>query len=221
MYNFDYPEEPTISAQVKSALNGGNLLGKNELGTVHIHGSYGNDDSQINVAYNIGMHPFESKAHRALFEVLKARSDELKYKYFVYNIEVANTDDKTEGRMDGQLLAREFVAPHIIKGDYQFFVDIHSNKGLVGPGKYEKTNFIFAPGFDEESEGYMNQLLEKIPELEYYAPEYRTSPEYITIPVVESGVPTIIYETFSYEEMNRTYDLAEKLVSSVDKLEFK
>ena len=122
--------------------------------------------------------------------------------------------------MDGQLLAKEFVAPHIINGNYTFFVDIHSNKGLKGPGKYEITNFVFAPGFDDNSENYMQTLIDNLEEITYYAPEYRTSPEYITVPVAESGIPTIVYETYSYEPMKTTCSLAEKLVFNVDKLEF-
>ena len=167
------------------------------------------------------MHPLESKSHRALFETILSKSDELNYQYYIYNINVSGPlDEKTEGRMDGQLLAQEFVAPHIIDNDYDFFVDIHSNKGQRGPGKYEKTNFIFAPGFDEKSSEYMNILLDRIKELCYYAPEYRTSPEYITIPVVNSGIPTIVYETFSYESMTKTYELASLLVENVDELIF-
>ncbi|MEE3418478.1 MAG: adhesin [Methanosphaera sp.] len=191
------------------------------MGSVHLHGPYGNRESKIKIAYNIGMHPLESKSHRALFETILSKSDELNYQYHIYNINVSGPlDEKTEGRMDGQLLAQEFVAPHIIDNDYDFFVDIHSNKGQRGPGKYEKTNFIFAPGFDEKSSQYMNILLDRIKELCYYAPEYRTSPEYITIPVVNSGIPTIVYETFSYESMNKTYELASLLVENVDELIF-
>lgn len=191
------------------------------MGSVHLHGPYGNRESKIKIAYNIGMHPLESKSHRALFETILSKSDELNYQYHIYNINVSGPlDEKTEGRMDGQLLAQEFVAPHIIDNDYDFFVDIHSNKGQRGPGKYEKTNFIFAPGFDEKSSQYMNILLDRIKELCYYAPEYRTSPEYITIPVVNSGIPTIVYETFSYESMTKTYELAFLLVENVDELIF-
>lgn len=191
------------------------------MGSVHLHGPYGNRESKIKIAYNIGMHPLESKSHRALFETILSKSDELNYQYYIYNINVSGPlDEKTEGRMDGQLLAQEFVAPHIIDNDYDFFVDIHSNKGQRGPGKYEKTNFIFAPGFDEKSSQYMNILLDSIKELCYYAPEYRTSPEYITIPVVNSGIPTIVYETFSYESMTKTYELASLLVENVDELIF-
>lgn len=168
------------------------------------------------------MHPLESKSHRALFETIISKDDELNFQYYIYNINVTGEiDEKTEGRMDGQLLAQKFVAPHIIDCQYDFFVDVHSNKGLRGPGKYEKTNFIFAPGFDEESTKYMNILISNINEISYYAPEYRTSPEYITIPVVNSGIPTIVYETFSYEAMSKTYELASLLVDNVDKLEFK
>lgn len=196
-------------------------MGKNNLGSVHLHGPYGNLNSNVKIAFNIGMHPLESKSHRALFETVISKSDELNHQYYIYNINVKGAlDEKTEGRMDGQLLAQEFVAPHIIDEKYDFFIDIHSNKGQRGPGKYEKTNFIFAPGFDEESTKFMDILLSQINEICYYAPEYRTSPEYITIPVVNSGIPTIVYETYSYEPMSRTYELSSLLVDNVDKLEF-
>ena len=165
------------------------------------------------------MHPMESKAHRGLFETI-LNSKDLNYEYYIYNINVSDIDNDTEGRMNGQLLAQEFAAPHIINEKYDLFLDIHSNKGLNGPGTYEKTNFVFAPNFDEESERIMNEILDEIPELVYYAPEYRTSPPYITVPVAQSGIPTIVYETYSYEEMDVTYDLSRKLVDCVDHLEF-
>ena len=220
MFNKDYPQEPTDEAKVDSSLFDAELIGENELGTVHLHGPFGNEESDIKIAYLIGMHPLESKAHRGLFDTIMDKSDSLNYCYYVYNINVVGElDEETEGRMDGQLLAQEFVAPHIIENDYDFFADIHSNKGLKGPGTYKKTNFVFAPGFDEESTDILNIILDEISELVYYAPEYRTSPPYITIPVVESGIPTIVYETYSYEPMEKTYELSEKLVEAIDNLE--
>ena len=223
MFKKDYPQEPTDEAKVDSTKYDADLIGENELGTVHLHGPFGNHGSDVKIAYLIGMHPMESKAHRGLFDTIIDWDDKdlLNYSYYIYNINVVGElDAETEGRMDGQLLAQEFVAPHIINGKYDFFADIHSNKGLKGPGTYKKTNFIFAPGFDDESSNYLKVLLDKIDELVYYAPEYRTSPPYITIPVVESGIPTIVYETFSYEPMEKTYDLSEKLVKAIDNLEF-
>lgn len=221
MFDKNYPQEPTDEAKVDSSLFEAELIGKNDLGTVHLHGPFGNEESDIKIAYLIGMHPLESKAHRGLFDTILDKNDSLNYCYYIYNINVAGElDEETEGRMDGQLLAQEFAAPHIIENDYDFFADIHSNKGLKGPGTYKKTNFVFAPGFDDESTNILNVLLEKISELVYYAPEYRTSPPYITLPVVESGIPTIVYETYSYETMEKTYDLSEKLVEAIDNLEF-
>ena len=216
-FNKRYPPEPTHEAQIDSDEYDSILLGENELGTVHLHGPFGKSD--IKIAYLIGMHPMESKAHRGLFETILNAKD-LNYEYYIYNINVFNIDNDTEGRMDGQLLAREFAADHIINEKYDLFLDIHSNKGLNGPGTYEKTNFVFAPNFDDESSLFMNEILDTIPELVYYAPEYRTSPPYITLPVAKSGIPTIVYETYSYEEMDVTYDLSQKLVDSVDHLEF-
>ena len=223
MFKKNYPKEPTDEAKVDSSLFDAELIGENELGTVHLHGPFGNSDSNVKIAYLIGMHPLESKAHRGLFDTIIDMSEKelLTYSYYIYNINVVGElDEETEGRMDGQLLAQEFVAPHIIDNDYDFFADIHSNRGLRGPGTYEISRFIFAPGFDDESTDYLNILLEKIDELVYYAPEYRTSPPYITIPVVESGIPTIVYETYSYEPMDLTYELSEKLVKEIDNLEF-
>lgn len=213
----NYPPKPTNDAQIDSNEYDSVLIGKNELGTVHLHGPFG--ESDIKIVYLIGMHPMESKAHRGLFETI-LNSNDLNYEYYIYNINVDDIDNDTEGRMNGQLLAQEFVAPHIINEKYNLFLDIHSNKGLNGPGTYEKTNFVFAPNFDEESSRFMNEILEDIQELVYYAPEYRTSPPYITLPVAKSGIPTIVYETYSYEEMDVTYDLSQKLVDSVDHLEF-
>ena len=214
----NYPPEPTHEAQIDSDEYDSILLGENELGTVHLHGPFGKSD--IKIAYLIGMHPMESKAHRGLFETILNAKD-LNYEYYIYNINVFNIDNDTEGRMNGQLLAQEFVAPHIINEKYNLFLDIHSNKGLNGPGTYEKTNFVFAPNFDDESSRFMNEILEDIQELVYYAPEYRTSPPYITLPVAQSGIPTIVYETYSYEDMDVTYELSRKLVECVDHLEFK
>ena len=217
----DYPNEPTDEAKVDSTLYDAELLGKNDLGTVHLHGPFGNPDSDIKIAYLIGMHPLESKAHRALFDTILDKDESLNYSYFIYNINVLKElDEATEGRMDGQLLAQEFVAPHIIEGCYDFFADIHSNKGLKGPGTYEKTNFLFAPGFDDESTKYLDILLSNMEDLVYYAPEYRTSPEFITVPVQKSGIPTVVYETYSYEPIELTYELSEKLVMNIDNLVF-
>ena len=66
----------------------------------------------------------------------------------------------------------------------------------------------------------MNIILEDIDEIVYYAPEFRSSPPFITEPTSKAGIATIVYECYSYEPMEVSYSLAEKLVNCVDNIEF-
>ena len=209
--------EELYKSRVNSKDYDASLIGENELGSVYLHGPIGNAESEVKIAYLIGMHPLESKSHRALFDKLMAKKD-LNYCYYLYNIHVNDVESESEGRMEGQLLAREFVTSDIIDKKYDLFLDIHSNRGTIGPGNYEITNFLFAPGFDEKSIEYVNALLDLIPDLQYYAPEHRTSPPFITEPTAQAGIPTLVYECYTFEDMEVTYDLASKLISSVENL---
>ena len=209
--------EELYQSRVDSENYGGELLGENDLGSVYLHGPIGNEESDVKIAYLIGMHPLESKSHRALFDTLMA-SENLNYCYYLYNIHVNDVESDSEGRMEGQLLAREFVTSDIIDKKYNLFLDIHSNRGTKGPGNYEITNFLFAPGFDEKSTEYVCALLDMIPDLRYYAPEHRTSPPFITEPTAKAGIATIVYECYTFEDMEVTYDLAFKLIRAVENL---
>ena len=213
----NYPKEPTSEAQVDSSEYESELLGENELGSVHLHGPFGDESSGVRIAYVIGMHPLESKSHRALFEKLTAQSD-LRNCYYLYNINVNDDSSETEGRLEGQLLAQEFIRDDIIDKKYDLFLDIHSNRGPHGPGDYQITNFIFAPGFDDKSSEYMNRIIDNMDEIVYYAPEFRSSPPYITEPTAEAGIPTLVYECYSSEDFGLTLKLAERLVDVVDDL---
>ena len=215
----NYPDSPTTLAKINSQDYDSKLLGKNDLGSVYIHGPFGNLDSNIKIAYLIGMHPLESKSHRALFEELTS-CENLNYCYYLYNIEVDNPESESEGRLEGQLLAQEFVKDEIINNKYDLFLDIHSNRGSRGPGEYKITNFVFAPGFDEKSTEYVNEIINLIDEVVYYEPEFRSSPSFITEPTAEAGIATIVYECYSYEPMEVTCDLAYKLINSIENLKF-
>ena len=213
----NYPKEPTSEAQVDSTEYECELLGRNDLGSVHLHGPFGDKDSKVKIAYVIGMHPLESKSHRALFEKLTSKTD-LRNCYYLYNINVNDDSSETEGRLEGQLLAQEFIRDYIIRKEYNLFLDIHSNRGPDGPGDYQITNFIFAPGFDDKSSEYMNMIIDNMDEIVYYAPEFRSSPPYITEPTAEAGIPTLVYECYSSEDFELTCRLAERLIDVVDDL---
>ena len=53
----DYAQEPTDKAKVDSSKYDAEMIGENDLGTVHLHGPFGNTDSNVRIAYLIGMHP--------------------------------------------------------------------------------------------------------------------------------------------------------------------
>ena len=200
----NYPKEPTSQAQVDSTEYECELLGRNDLGSVHLHGPFGDKDSKVRIAYVIGMHPLESKSHRALFEKLTSKTD-LRNCYYLYNINVNDDSSETEGRLEGQLLAQEFIRDDIIGKEYNLFF-------------YQITNFIFAPGFDDKSSEYMNLIIDNMDEIVYYAPEFRSSPPYITEPTAEAGIPTLVYECYSSEDFEFTCRLAERLIDVVDDL---
>ena len=73
MTKTDYPSGPTTKAKVNSREYDAELLGENKLGSVHLHGPYGNNNSKIKIACLIGMHPYESKSHRAFFETIQSK----------------------------------------------------------------------------------------------------------------------------------------------------
>ena len=167
------------------------VIGKNDIGSVSFEGPYGNPNSSVKVAYVLGQHPREYNAHDAIYESLQKSSNELNYSYYVYRINVTGeSDDFEESRMNGQLLAEEFVVNHSIKKHFNLAIDIHSSNG-----GYLQDPYIFAPVSSDtianESADNITKLLNYIV---YYVPASYSSPQYSTIPMDEGGVPSIVYE---------------------------
>ncbi len=124
------------------------VLGANDLGKVTVEGPYGNINSPIKIAFIIGVHPLESNSHKAMEEQVKSKNKTLNYCYYIYKINVTkDPSNYDKGRMNGQLLANQFVVPDIIKQNYTLVADIHSNEG-----NYKEKWFVFAPNEDKNSE---------------------------------------------------------------------
>ena len=140
-------------------------IGKNSIGTVTLEGPYGNNDSSVKVAYILGQHPRESNAHDAIYDSLLNNSDYLNYSYYVYRINVtAESDDFEESRMNGQLLAQDYVVSDVIKNNYSLAIDIHSSNG-----GYVQDPYIFAPvSSDELAYEAANNVTEAINYIIYY-----------------------------------------------------
>ncbi len=190
-------------------------LGSNENGTVHLYKSIGNTSSNVRIAYIIGVHITENAVHKALFDELTNKSSELNYCYDIYKINVVPIGKPIDdiNRMRGQLLGCDYVVPEAIKNNYSLVVDVHSNQG----GAYVITNFVFAPAQDNVSKAIATKIINDNPGLQEYFPASQTSPAYVTLPIQRSGTPTILYETYKYEDYNNvTVPYVDLLIESVD-----
>jgi len=197
-------------------------LGKNDLGDVSLKGPYGNMDSTDKIAFIIGVHPLESNSHISLLNNIQNNSKYLNKSYYIYIVNV--TKDRNvfnASRMNGQLLARDYVVPDIKNKNYSFVVDIHSHQGV-----YIEKNFIISPLNDEKSKEIGLDTIKNIENMKIlkFIPADDgdpTSPEYVSIPILKSGTPTIIYETYLYESENTTNNFMIKFIKNLDNIDFK
>ena len=166
-------------------------IGKNSIGTVTVEGPYGNNESSVRIAYILGQHPRESNAHDAIYKSLLNSSDKLNYSYYVYRINVTDENqDFEESRMNGQLLAEEFVVPDVVEKGYNLAIDIHASNGGYVPDPY-----IFAPvSTDALAYESANNVTKAMSYVIYYEPASYSSPQYSTIPIDNGGVPAIVFE---------------------------
>lgn len=194
------------------------LLGNDSTGNVVMYGPYGNQSSPKKIALVIGVHPLERNSHTAVMNALITNRDDLKYAYYLYVINVEQERyNYNKSRINGQLLAKKYVVPHILAHDIDLAVDIHSNQG-----KYEEKFFIFSPLNDTSSVEVARFLVDNIPGLVYYVPPRSnepTSAPYVSEPLIRGGVPTVVYEAYLYEPYFFTEAEAEELINSLDQLE--
>lgn len=189
-------------------------VGKNSIGTVTVEGPYGNNDSSVKVAYILGQHPRESNAHDAIYNSLLNSSDYLNYSYYVYRINVtAESDDFEESRMNGQLLAQDYVVKDVIKNNYSLAIDIHASNG-----GYVQDPYIFAPrSNDTVAYDAANNVTKAINYVIYYEPASYSSPQYSTIPIEDGGVPAIVFEMRGNPDHSLELE-ANQFIYAIDKL---
>lgn len=194
--------------------NGVKTVGKNSIGTVTVEGPYGNANSSVKVAYILGQHPRESNAHDAIYNSLLNNSDYLNYSYYVYRINVTGeSDDFEESRMNGQLLAQDYVVKDTFKNGYNLVIDIHASNG-----GYVQDPYIFAPvSNDTVAYEAANNVTKALSYVIYYEPASYSSPQYSTIPIEEGGIPAIVFEMRGNPD-NSLENQATQFIHAVDKL---
>lgn len=189
-------------------------LGNESYGNVIKEGPYGNTSSPVKVAYILGEHPREYPAHKAVSEIIKEDSSPFKYCYYLYYINVTHdASDFSKGRMNGQLLAKKYVVPDIAQEKFCLAIDVHGTDGA-----YPKKVFIFTPTHNGASLDIAYNITQNVEGVPYYTAPNPSSTTYTTIPLIKSGVPAIVYESFTDQPYNMVKEQNRKFVSGVDNL---
>ncbi len=193
------------------------LIGNNSIGTVYKEGPYGNTDSDVKIAYILGVHPREKGAHQLMEQALKEKVGGLNCSYYLYKINVSSdSTDFTASRMNGQKLAQEFAVPDMIKNNFTLAVDVHYSNGHWGVSR-----FMFTP---RENNTLSNQIAHGICDsfewMTYYVPPDPTSPAYVTEPLNDGNVSAVIYEAYTEDANNVTLEHDREMVDFIDNWNF-
>ncbi len=188
-------------------------LGKTNDSTVTKEGPYGNRSSNVTIAYIVGVHPRESGAHQAIVDSIREKDAKLEKAYYLYIINAPiYQNNYPKERLNGQKLANEYIVPDIIQNRYQLAVDIHSSNG-----SYSVDRFIFAPSKGNKSVAISLELKNKLSWIKYYFPPNPSSTEYVTIPLTQSGIPSIIYEAYKYDSNTTNREHANEFIEVIDR----
>lgn len=194
------------------------MLGNNSIGSVTKLGPYGNTTSNITIAYILGVHPREKGAHKLMEDALmQEKENNLSYCYYIYKVNV--TQNPTEfdlSRMNGQLLAQDFVVPDIINNSFNLAVDCHYSDGSWGVER-----FLFTPREDNiVSKQVADGINNTFDWITYFMPDDPSSPSFVTGPINDGGVPAILYEAYTGDANNTTLEHDKQLIQYIDKYNF-
>jgi len=178
---------------------------------------YGNQSSPQTIALIIGVHPQENGIHSAIFNALTSKSLDLTKRYVLYQVTVTqDTDDYSKGRMNGQLLAQAFIVPDISSENPILVLDNHENHGADSGYSYYR--FLYLISNNDDTANYANQIISQIPSLALYTPPNPTSTQYVTVPIANQGLNTILYETYFYDSVAQKTSDANALINALDGL---
>jgi hypothetical protein len=190
------------------------VIGNDSRGIVTKEGPYGNISSPIKIAFILGIHPRESRAHNSTIANIRENSKSLKKCYYLYYINVTNyTYDYSMGRMNGQKLAYKYIVPDVNKNNYSLAIDVHASNG-----RYTDKPFVFVPVDDKKSLEVTKNLTNTLKWLYYYSMPDPSSPAYSTIPIIKNGTSAIIYEAYA-NPSNTIKQQVKEFIMALDNLD--
>ncbi len=193
-------------------------IGHNVNGTVYKIVA-GNASSNETVAIILGVHPREHEIHEAINDTIVNITGEngtqnLTKKYVIYYVVVKDSlSSRDDTRPAGEQLANKFIVPNIANDKPFIVVDVHE----INPD-YEYSNFVFSlSNRTDKIDSYIDKLSKDV-DLADYDFEEGTSPEKVTKPIAEKGIPTLLVETSIIDSVDAKKQTAIKLIKSLDEL---
>ena len=199
------------------------IIGSNENGTVHKY-ILGNNSTNDTVVIILGVHNLESGIHNTTNQTLHDLNKSLTKKYIVYFIDIDeskvsqnsqkyNMTNYTANRNMGETLGSQFVIEDIPQYNPSLVLDIHEMEEY-----YDNTTFILPISTDNISMEIGREIANNM-NMEFHSTyNYGSSPEYITGPLADKGITTVIFEVNQSYTPEIKLDYSNRLIQTIDGL---
>ena len=194
------------------------VVGENANGTVYKIIA-GDESSNDTVGVILGVHPREHEIHEAVNRTIynitsEGGSQNLTKRYVIYYVQVKDElTSREDTRFAGEELSEKFIVPNMEKDNPFIVVDVHEIDPI-----YEYSNFLFSlSNRTTKINGYIDEIASGVGIVDFNFTE-GTSPEKVTMPIADKGIPTILVETSITDSLSEKQDTANKLISTLDKI---
>ena len=179
----------------------------------------GDESSNETIGIILGVHPREHQIHEAINRTIynitsEGGSHNLTKKYVIYYVQVNdNLTSREDTRFAGEELSETFIVPNIAEDNPFIVVDVHEIDPI-----YEYSNFLFSlSNRTPQINGYIDKIASDVGIVDFNFTE-GTSPEKVTMPIAEKGIPAILVETSITDSLSEKQQTANKLIESLDNL---
>ena len=179
----------------------------------------GDESSNETIGIILGVHPREHQIHEAINRTIynitsEGGSHNLTKKYVIYYVQVNdNLTSREDTRSAGEELSETFIVPNIAEDNPFIVVDVHEIDPI-----YEYSNFLFSlSNRTPQINGYIDKIASDVGIVDFNFTE-GTSPEKVTMPIAEKGIPAILVETSITDSLSEKQQTANKLIESLDNL---
>lgn len=193
-------------------------VGENANGTVYKIVT-GNPSSNETVGIILGVHPREHEIHeavnRTLYNITSQTGDQnLTKRYVVYYVQVKDSlTSREDTRAAGEELSHNYIVPNIVKDNPFIVVDVHEIDPI-----YEYSNFLFSlSNRTPQIDSYIGKLVSGVGIVDYNFTE-GTSPEKVTMPIANKGIPTILIETSITNDLRQKQETANRLIETLEEM---